>query len=43
LSEAAKHGFGRAIVPRGNAPKGKIKGMEVIAVTKLEEALDALD
>ena len=27
LSEAAKHGFTRAIVPRGNAPKGTLKGM----------------
>ena len=43
LSEAAKHGFRRAIVPRGNAPKGEIKGMQVIAVAKLSEALDALD
>jgi len=30
-------------VPRGNAPKGEIKGMQVIAVAKLSEALDALD
>ena len=43
LSEAAKHGFKRAIVPRGNAPKGNIKGMQVIAVSKLGEALEALD
>jgi DNA repair protein RadA/Sms len=43
LSEAAKHGFKRAIVPRGNAPKGEIVGMQVIAVSKLSEALEALD
>ena len=43
LSEAAKHGFKRAIVPRGNAPKGEIKGMQVIAVAKLQEALAAID
>jgi DNA repair protein RadA/Sms len=43
LSEAAKHGFKRAIVPRGNAPKSAIPGMEVMAVAKLSEALDALD
>jgi DNA repair protein RadA/Sms len=42
LSEAAKHGFTRAIVPKANAPKKKIDGMEVIAVSKLSEALDAL-
>ena len=40
---ATKHGFTRAIVPKGNAPKGEIKGMQVIAVAKLSEALDALD
>ena len=34
LSEAAKHGFKRAIVPRGNAPKGGIKGMQIIAVSQ---------
>jgi len=42
LSEAAKHGFTRAIVPKANAPKKKIPGMDVIAVSKLSEALDAL-
>jgi DNA repair protein RadA/Sms len=41
LREAATHGFKRAIVPRGNAPKaGSYKGMEVIAVERLAEALD---
>ena len=40
---AAKHGFKRAIVPKGNAPKGKIQGMEVIPVSKLAEALAALE
>jgi DNA repair protein RadA/Sms len=43
LSEAAKHGFKRAIVPRANAPKNEIPGMQVIAVSKLTEALAALD
>jgi|TARA_R110002072_G_scaffold93548_5_gene207292 DNA repair protein RadA/Sms len=43
LLEAAKHGFKRAIVPKGNAPKGKIRGMQVTAVSKLSEALDALE
>ena len=42
LQEAAKHGFARAIVPKANAPKNKIAGMEVIAVSHLSEALDAL-
>ncbi|MEC9484072.1 MAG: magnesium chelatase domain-containing protein, partial [Halomonas sp.] len=42
IVEAAKHGFTRAIVPRGNAPKTSPAGMQVIAVDKLAEALEAL-
>jgi DNA repair protein RadA/Sms len=42
IQEAAKHGFKRAIVPRGNMPKQPIEGMEVIAVQKLTEALEAI-
>ncbi len=42
IAEAAKHGFLRAIVPRGNAPKQAPKGMEVIPVDKLSDALEAL-
>ena len=43
LAEAVKHGFKRAIVPRGNAPKSPITGMEVMAIGRLSEALGALD
>jgi DNA repair protein RadA/Sms len=39
LKEAAKLGFSKAIVPAANAPKKKIEGLEVIAVSRLEEAL----
>ena len=39
LREAAKHGFKRAIVPRGNAPKPLPPDMEVHIVSRLEEAL----
>jgi DNA repair protein RadA/Sms len=39
LMEAAKHGFKRALVPRANAPRKDIKGLQVIAVTRLDEAL----
>lgn len=42
LREAAKHGFKRAIVPRHNAPKGGIEGMEIVQVKTLQEALSAL-
>ncbi len=42
ILEAAKHGFTRAIVPRANAPKRAPEGMEVVAVDKLADALEAL-
>lgn len=42
LREAAKHGFIRAIVPAGNAPRETIEGMEIVPVRKLSEALEAL-
>ncbi|MBT1452306.1 DNA repair protein RadA [Glaciecola sp. XM2] len=42
LSEAAKHGFNRAIVPKANQPKQNIAGLEIIAVASLAEALEAL-
>ena len=42
LREAATHGFKRAIVAKGNAPKsGAFKAMEVIAVERLSDALEA--
>ncbi|MCE9786223.1 DNA repair protein RadA [Shewanella chilikensis] len=42
LVEAAKHGFTRAIVPKANMPKKPPQGMQVIGVSKLSEALEAL-
>lgn len=42
LKEAAKLGFTKAIVPKANAPKQKIAGLEVIAVERLEQALNHL-
>jgi len=42
LAEAAKHGFKHAIVPKGNMPKQPIAGLRVVGVTKLSEALNAL-
>ena len=42
LKEAAKLGFGRAIIPRANAPKTPIEGLEIIAVDRLSHAIDAL-
>lgn len=42
IKEAAKHGFKRAIVPKGNMPRQAIPGMEVIGVEKLQQALERL-
>ncbi len=42
LREAAKHGFKKAIVPLANVPKSGIKGMEIIGVRKLAEAIAAV-
>jgi DNA repair protein RadA/Sms len=42
LQEATKHGFKRAIVPKANAPKKSWTGLEVIAVSRLSEALEAV-
>jgi len=42
ITEAAKHGFKRAIVPKANMPKHKIAGIEVVPVSRLAEALEAI-
>jgi len=42
LKEAAKLGFTRAIVPKANAPKQAIKGLEVFAVERLDQALEQM-
>lgn len=42
ILEAAKHGFKRGIVPLANIPKQGVSGMELIGVTHLAQALDAL-
>lgn len=40
LKEAAKLGFTRALIPEANRPKQRIEGMEVIAVKRVEEAVN---
>lgn len=42
LREAAKLGFSLAIIPAANAPKQSIEGLRVVAVSRLQEAIDAL-
>jgi DNA repair protein RadA/Sms len=41
LREAQKQGFRLAVVPRENAPRKPLEGMEVIAVGRVSEALEA--
>jgi len=41
LNEAAKHGFKRAVIPKANAPKEAMKGLQISAVSTVSEALDA--
>ena len=40
LNDAAKHGFKKAVIPKANAPKHAVQGLEVHAVATLAEALD---
>lgn len=42
LREAAKLGFSHALIPKANAPRQPIEGMEVWAVDRLDAALDKL-
>jgi DNA repair protein RadA/Sms len=40
LKEAAKLGFSLALIPKANAPKQPIDGLTVVAVDRIEEAID---
>ena len=42
LREAAKLGFSIALIPKSNAPKQKIEGMQIIAVDRIDEALNKI-
>ena len=42
LKEAAKLGFTRALIPHANAPRQPIAGMQVIAVQRVDEAVQRL-
>jgi len=41
LKEAAKLGFTLAIIPKANAPKAAISGIKIMAVDRIDEAIDA--
>ena len=42
LRECAKLGFSQALIPKANAPRQAIEGLEVIAVERVEQALEIL-
>ncbi|MFT5589139.1 MAG: DNA repair protein RadA/Sms [Bradyrhizobium sp.] len=42
LREAAKLGFSIAMIPKANAPKGKVEGLTIIAVERIDEALEKI-
>lgn len=42
LKEAAKLGFSVAVVPRANAPKKPVEGLEIHAVERVEEAMEVV-
>ncbi|GAB4279559.1 MAG: DNA repair protein RadA [Methylomicrobium sp.] len=43
INDAAKHGFKRAVIPKTNAPKKPVPGLQVFPVSSLSEALDVLN
>jgi DNA repair protein RadA/Sms len=42
LREAAKQGFQRAVIPKSNAPRHSLDGIEIVGVKNLREALAEL-
>ncbi|WP_395011229.1 DNA repair protein RadA [Undibacterium sp.] len=42
LREAAKLGFSIAMIPKSNAPKQKIEGLQIIPVDRIDEALNKI-
>jgi DNA repair protein RadA/Sms len=42
LREAAKLGFEKIILPRANAPKAKVSGVEVLPVERVDQAVQLL-
>jgi DNA repair protein RadA/Sms len=42
LREAAKLGFSLAIIPKANAPKQPIEGMEIVTVDRLTDAVERM-
>jgi DNA repair protein RadA/Sms len=42
LREAAKLGFSMALIPKANAPRQPIEGLQVIAVDRIDVAIERL-
>ncbi len=42
LREAAKLGFSQAVIPRANAPRQPIEGLQIVAVERVDDALAVL-
>ena len=42
LREAAKLGFEKALIPKANLPKAKIAGLEILAVERIDQAVQLL-
>ncbi|MGR8929244.1 MAG: DNA repair protein RadA [Gammaproteobacteria bacterium] len=42
LNEAAKHGFKRAVIPKGNKPRETIENLTIHAVSNIQETLTVL-
>ena len=43
LKEAKEHGFTTAIIPKANLPKSKLDGIDIIAVDRLNQAIEQID
>ena len=42
LKEAAKLGFSMALIPRANAPRQPIEGLEIVSLDRIDAAMDRL-
>ena len=41
LYEAVRHGFSQAIIPKSNAPKKSVQGLQIDAISRITEAIEA--
>lgn len=43
LKEAREHGFTQAIIPEANQPKAAMPGLEIIAISRLSQAIEQIE